>query len=129
MESFSSFIAEARRTKIRQDSKTGDEDGVNTKNDAVGTASITDERRVRVQKEGMTSTIALARATPVTMSSTPRNKATNAPSSAASLQRSADSRRQKLDTFAQKQKDLQTKNRETQLRSREQKSNQNASNN
>lgn len=44
MKSFLSFTEAKRRSKIRQDSKTGDEDGVNTKNDTVGTVSITDEK-------------------------------------------------------------------------------------
>lgn len=43
MRSFLSFVSEARRAKIRQDSKTGDEDGVNARNDSVGTVSITDD--------------------------------------------------------------------------------------
>jgi hypothetical protein len=43
MKSFASFVTEVKRSKIRQDSKTGDEAGVNTKNDTVGTVNITDE--------------------------------------------------------------------------------------
>ena len=44
MKPFNLFLIEAvKRSKIRQDSKTGDEDGVNTKNDTVPTASLTDE--------------------------------------------------------------------------------------
>jgi hypothetical protein len=50
MEKFSSFINEAKRSKIRPDAKHGDENGVNTKNDTVPTVNITDEKKYTVLK-------------------------------------------------------------------------------
>jgi hypothetical protein len=44
MKSFSSFITEARRPKIRPDAKHGDEPGVTDKSDNIATVNITDEK-------------------------------------------------------------------------------------
>jgi hypothetical protein len=71
------------------------------------------------QNEATVSTMGKARATPVTMSSSPSVKEPNAPSSASSLQKAADQRRQKLDSFAQKQTELQAKQREVEVKKRE----------
>lgn len=52
MKTFSSFINEAvKRSKIKPDSKTGDEDGVGVKNDTVGTVNITDEKIDEISAE------------------------------------------------------------------------------
>jgi hypothetical protein len=44
MKSFSSYVAEARRSKIRPDAKRGDEPGVTDKSDNIATVNITDEK-------------------------------------------------------------------------------------
>jgi hypothetical protein len=44
MKNFSSYVAEAKRSKIRPDAKHGDEPGVTDKSDNIATVNITDEK-------------------------------------------------------------------------------------
>lgn len=44
MKSFASYVAEARRSKIRPDAKHGDEPGVTDKSNNIATVNITDEK-------------------------------------------------------------------------------------